>query len=49
MLCTTAKYAKENPENCQKVINAVMKGQEWIQKHTDAGIVDMSFVKKFGK
>jgi len=40
MLCTTAKYAKENPENCQKVINAVMKAQEWIQKHTDAEVAE---------
>ncbi|MDA8123683.1 MAG: ABC transporter substrate-binding protein [Deltaproteobacteria bacterium] len=38
MLCATEKYVKENPENCQKVINALMNAQLWIQKHTDAEV-----------
>lgn len=35
MLCTTADYAKENPEICQKVVNAVIDAQAWIAGHTD--------------
>lgn len=35
MLCTTTAYAKENPEICQKVVNAVIAAQAWIEEHTD--------------
>lgn len=35
MLCTTSAYAKENPEICQKVVNAVVDAQAWIAEHTD--------------
>lgn len=35
MLCTTAAYAKENPEVCQKVVNALIEAQAWISDHTD--------------
>lgn len=35
MLCTTEAYAKENPEVCQKVVNAIINAQSWIQEHTD--------------
>lgn len=35
MLCTTTAFAKENPEICQKVVNAVIDAQLWIAEHTD--------------
>jgi len=35
MLCTTEAYAKANPEVCQKVVNAIIDAQAWIQGHTD--------------
>ncbi len=35
MLCTTADFAKNNPEVCQKVVNALMDAQKWVQAHTD--------------
>lgn len=35
MICTTSEYAKENPEVCQKVVNAIVKAQAWIADHSD--------------
>lgn len=35
MLCTTEAYAKEHPGICQKVVNAIINAQAWIQEHTD--------------
>lgn len=35
MICTTTEYAKENPEVCQKVVNAIVKAQAWISEHSD--------------
>ena len=35
MICTTKQYAQENPEVCQKVVNAIIKAQSWIASHTD--------------
>lgn len=35
MICTTAEYAKENPEVCQKVVNAIVNAQAWIADHSD--------------
>lgn len=46
MLCTTEDYAKKNPEVCQKVINAIIKAQGWIQGHTDRDVAD-SISKNF--
>jgi len=38
MLCVTEKYARENPEICQKVIDAVRDAQKWIQEHSDVEV-----------
>lgn len=35
MLCTTEDYATEHPEVCQKVVNALIEAQAWIQEHSD--------------
>ena len=35
MICTTTKYAKESPEVCQAVVNALAKAQSWIASHSD--------------
>ncbi len=35
MICTTTKYAQENPEVCQKVVNAIIEAQKWISNHSD--------------
>ena len=35
MICTTEKYAKENPEVCQKVMDSIIDAQKWIQEHND--------------
>lgn len=35
MLCATTAYVKENPEICQKVVNAVIDAQAWIAEHSD--------------
>jgi NitT/TauT family transport system substrate-binding protein len=36
MLCVTEKYARENPEICQKVIDAVMDAQKWIRSTVES-------------
>lgn len=35
IITTTKKFAKENPETVQKFVNAVVKGNKWIQEHSD--------------
>lgn len=46
MLCTSEEYTKEYPEVCQKVVNAIINAQTWIQKHTDQEVAD-SLAKHF--
>lgn len=41
MLCVTEKYAEENPETCQKVINAFLDAQAWIQAHSDEEVAEV--------
>lgn len=38
MICTTTAFAKDHPEVCQKVMNAVIKAQGWIASHSDAEV-----------
>ena len=38
MLCATSEYVKENPEICQKVVNALVKAQKWIAEHSEAEV-----------
>jgi len=35
IITTTKKFAKENPETVQKFVNAIVKGEKWIQEHSD--------------
>ncbi|MDF2671824.1 MAG: exported protein of unknown function [Clostridiales bacterium] len=35
IITTTKKFAEENPETVQKFVNAVVKGNKWIQEHSD--------------
>lgn len=35
MLCTTAEYAANHKEECQKVVNAVINAAKWIESHSD--------------
>lgn len=34
MICTTAKYAKENPETVQSFVNAISKATEWMNNNS---------------
>lgn len=38
MLCTTEKYAKENPEIVQKVVTSIVEAQKWISEHSSEEI-----------
>lgn len=40
MLCTTEEFAKNHPEICQKVVDAILKAQAWIQEHTDMEVAN---------
>lgn len=40
MLCTTEDYAKKHPEVCQKVVNAIIEAQAWIQAHSDKEVAE---------
>ena len=40
MICATEKYVQDNPETCQKFMNAVIKGQQWIQEHSDDEVAE---------
>jgi NitT/TauT family transport system substrate-binding protein len=40
MFCTTEDYAKKHPEICQKVVNAIINAQTWIQEHTDKEVAE---------
>lgn len=35
IITCTQKFAKEHPETVQKFVNAVVKGNKWIQEHSD--------------
>lgn len=35
IITTTKKFAQENPETVQKFVNAIVKGEKWIQEHSD--------------
>lgn len=48
MLCATSEYVKENPEICQKVVNAVIDAENWIAEHSD-GEVAASLNPLFGE
>ena len=34
MICTTEKYAQENPEIVQKVVTSIIEAQKWIAEHS---------------
>ncbi|MCR3922332.1 MAG: ABC transporter substrate-binding protein [Firmicutes bacterium] len=40
MLCATEEYAKNNPDACQKLVNAIINAQAWIQEHTDREVAE---------
>ena len=40
IVCTTKAYAKEHPEICQKMVNAIIRAEEWIQSHTDEEVAE---------
>lgn len=41
MVTVTEDYAKENPETVQKFVNAVVKGIEWQNNHSNEEIVEL--------
>lgn len=36
IICTTAKFVKENPKTVQAFVNAISKATEWINSHSSA-------------
>lgn len=41
IICTTSKFAKENPETVQAFVNAVSRGSEWMNSHTSEEIAKL--------
>ncbi len=41
IICTTEKFAKENPETVQAFVNAISKATEWLHEHTGKEIADV--------
>lgn len=40
IVCTTKAYAEEHPEVCQKMVNALIRAEEWIQDHSDEEVAE---------